>query len=132
MIYTCSNNGETAEIEASSVMEAAKIFTSDYDPEDKTYWVNVCVSNKENDDVSHVKVTIEPNIPECYKWNDETEEYDKWEHKWKESTVRGNSGGVLITEQCIHCGCKKTTNTWDFDPENGEQGLTSIQYECQY
>ena len=35
---------------------------------------------------------------------------------------------MTIHEVCRHCGCGKLVNTWDYDPETGEQGLESVRY----
>ena len=43
--------------------------------------------------------------------------------------VHGHGGGVLITEVCRHCGCKRTTDTWAQNPETGVDGLRSVSYE---
>jgi hypothetical protein len=42
--------------------------------------------------------------------------------------VYGNGGGVVITEVCRHCGRYQITDTWAQNPENGEQGLTSVEF----
>lgn len=42
--------------------------------------------------------------------------------------VWGHGGGVIILEVCKHCGLEKHTDTWAQNPQNGQQGLTSIRY----
>lgn len=42
--------------------------------------------------------------------------------------VFGSGGGVIMTEVCRYCGCYEVTDTWAQNPENGEQGLTSVEY----
>lgn len=42
--------------------------------------------------------------------------------------VYGNGGGVIMTEVCCYCGCYQVANTWAQNPENGAQGLTSVEY----
>lgn len=75
-------------------------------------------------------ITIEPDEPDCIDGN---------QHVWKSPLslvggckenpgVYGHGGGVIITECCMLCGCKKQTDTWAQNPENGEQGLTSVEY----
>lgn len=75
-------------------------------------------------------VTIEAEEPDCI----EGEEHD-WQSPYellggmKENPgVWGNGGGVIINQICMHCGCKKTKDTWAQGP-SGEQGLTSVKYE---
>lgn len=46
--------------------------------------------------------------------------------------VWGKGGGVIITECCMRCGCKRTTDTWAQRPDTGEQGLTEVSYEPGY
>jgi hypothetical protein len=83
----------------------------------------------ENIEALH-KITLEPEEPECKS---------KDGHEWvsplaivggcKENPgVYGSGGGVTISEACLHCGCKKLTDTWAQDPEDGEQGLESTSY----
>jgi len=42
--------------------------------------------------------------------------------------VRGNGGGVIITEVCAHCARYRRVNTWAQNMRTGEQGLTSVEY----
>lgn len=103
----------------------------DYGQIESTIWVDIYISCEEDgDDRECFTVAINPDEPRC----------SEDEHDWqspidlvggiKENPgVWGNAGGVIIVEACVHCGCKKTTDTWAQRMDTGEQGLTSIQYE---
>lgn len=76
-----------------------------------------------------ITVTVDPEEPKC----------TEAEHDWqaphslvggiKENPgVWGHGGGVTMREACMHCGCGKFTDTWAQNPNNGEQGLTSVKY----
>ena len=83
------------------------------------------------DDAETITVTIDPDEPECEGGED---------HDWrsphsvlggiKENPgVWGHGGGAIIKEVCACCGRYKITDTWAQNPENGEQGLTSVEYQ---
>lgn len=113
--------------------------------EDRTRWVTVRAWRRvhvlrvdgkvvEDDDTygaGSTCVEIEPTVPECA----EGKEHDWYAPHWlvggiKENPgVWGHGGGVVMTEACRHCGCAKVTDTWAQNPETGEQGLTSVEYE---
>lgn len=137
----------TAEAEYDSEMShknAAKEYVneSDYDRDGETSWVTINTYKKGVNDRGEVvqvdcerhKIAIEPEEPDCI--DDE--------HIWKSPFsilgglkenpgVQGHGGGVVISEVCMICGCKKTTDTWAQDMTDGEQGLTSISYsESEY
>jgi hypothetical protein len=126
MIYTCCSNGsDRYEIEASSAEAAANIYASDFTPENKTYWVNCLVyKGSEEEEVENIRITIDPEIPKCENFYGEVKD----SHKWESDRISGNNGGVIIVERCCHCDCKKITNTYDYDPETGEQGFESVKY----
>lgn len=42
--------------------------------------------------------------------------------------VVGHGGGIKQCEYCSRCGCRRDTNTWAQDPEDGSQGHTVIGY----
>ena len=44
--------------------------------------------------------------------------------------VWGSGGGVKTVRVCTHCGCGMHTDNWAQDPQDGEQGLTSVRYEA--
>lgn len=134
-IYMCTDGNGDIEIEADSALEAAQEFVDggDWGEITKTSWVTVYVTEK-NPEISDLveahTIELNPDEPKC----------EEGEHDWrspysvlggiKENPgVWGNGGGVIIREVCCKCGCYKITNTWDQNPENGEQGLTSVSYE---
>ena len=130
-------HGADIEIEAESTLEACEqyVSTGDWGSDAKTTWVTCRATPigedgepDEADDESHT-VEIEPTEPDC----------SGGEHDWaaphsvvggiKENPgVHGHGGGVICTEVCRHCGAYKITDTWAQNPENGEQGLRSIEY----
>ncbi len=112
-------------------LEAAKnnVDRANYDG-GGTMWIHVEVRCDDTDESDSAKVTCEPDEPDC----------GGGEHDWfspvslvgglKENPgVHGHGGGVIITEACKRCGCKKVTDTWAQDRSTGEQGLTSVEYE---
>lgn len=136
--YRCDDGYGEIEVEAESAEEAAQEYVDggDWGDVSRTTWINVYVQEVDEDgedigDRERVKVTVDPDEPPCL----EHEEHD-WRspHELvggcKENPgVRGHGGGVIIVEACVRCGCKRTTNTWDYDRETGEQGLESVAYE---
>ena len=125
-----------------SPSKAAKIYVEggDYgEPSTSTFWITVRTYRKgidENGNVEWVEredhtVAVDPDEPECVDGHD---------HQWaspysilggcKENPgVWGHGGGVYIKSVCMLCGCEKTIDTWAQNPENGEQGLDSVEYE---
>ena len=95
----------------------------------KTVWVRAHYIRPDESSES-ITVTIEPDEPDC----------TEGEHDWQ-SPIEivggikenpgcwGHGGGVIIEEVCLHCGCGRTTDTWAQNPETGEQGLDSVEYE---
>jgi len=144
--YILRDSQTETEIEAASLAEArtrAKEWAreGDYDAEcfdSGTIWIEVQIIavDADGDETIETVVTValDPEAPECYEGG---------EHEWsspfeivggiKENPgVWGHGGGVVISEVCLLCGCKKTTDTWATNPDNGEQGLTSVQYEAEH
>lgn len=133
MTFTYREDGYEEEFEAESWQEARtwaedKAREGDYDKVTETIWVDVWVSDGEDEE--GLTVDIDPEEPDCVGEG----------HDWQsphsivggcESNpgVWGSGGGVIVKEVCLHCGCGKTTNTWAQNPSNGVQGLTSISYE---
>jgi len=130
--YICNDGSGESEIEAEDPQSAAQEYVDggDYSPEEQTIWVNVTVTDDDGD-VTHVKITIDPDEPECA---------DDDGHKWaspirlvggirENPGVHGHGGGVMIHEVCAHCGCHRHRNTWAQDPDDGTQGLDSVRYE---
>lgn len=96
-----------------------------------TLWIIVSVRCEETGETESGVATLDEDEPTCEAGH---------EHAWcsphalvggleENPGVHGNGGGVIITEVCRHCGCKRTTDTWAQNPETGEQGLRSVEYE---
>lgn len=139
-MYADDGNAEIEYDIKTTPVDAAQQYVSDGDWGDceETSWVTVYTYRKginDRGEVVHVgrdshKIELSPPEPECIDGN---------EHIWKspfkivggckESPgVYGHGGGVLISECCMICGCKRTTDTWAQDSSDGEQGLTSVSY----
>jgi len=131
MIYTVDDGHWPASIEASSPRKAAVAYVSDGDwgDSDSTQWVTVRVTLGD-DSLGDYKIPVEPPEPPCV---------DDEDHDWRSPRalvggikenpgVWGHGGGVVIHEVCMRCGCGRITDTWAQDPEDGEQGLTSVRY----
>jgi len=112
---------------------------ADWGQSEKTCWIEFLfgLSNEAGDepeDYDTITVALEPDCPECV----DSDEHDfqspyKIVGGIKENPgVFGNGGGVIITEVCVKCVFKKTTDTWAQNPNNGEQGLTSIAYQPNF
>ncbi len=104
---------------------------SNYPDCEGTVWIDVRVRCEETGESDSDSVTLEPDAPYCA---------DDHEHDWcsphalvggleENPGVHGHGGGVIITEVCRHCGCKRVTDTWAQNPVTGEQGLRSVSYE---
>lgn len=121
-------------IEATSaeeaLAEARNVDRSNYSDAEGTIWIDVRVHCEETGEEASDTVTLEPDEPEC----------TEGEHDWQSPHellgglrenpgVQGHGGGVVIDEACLHCGCRRTTDTWAQRPDTGEQGLTSVEYE---
>lgn len=125
---------------AESSEEAAEQYVEggDWGDRAETSWVNVRGYRKGVSAYGRIervgdchKITIDAEEPKCCDGDD---------HDWrspfrivggiKENPgVWGSGGGVVIDECCIRCGCKRVTDTWAQDMSDGEQGLTSVNYE---
>ncbi len=122
--FALREGGEWYEtIQASSVEAALSIArdnvdSGNYGDVDETIWVDVQVRCEETDEEGADTVTLQPDEPAC------TED----EHDWQQVRVRGNAGGVIVTERCAHCEHERVTNTWAQRRDTGEQGLTSVSY----
>lgn len=134
--YDCTDRNALVAIEADSPKEAAQEYVDGGGfQQEVTTWVTVYVTEEDEDgdtiDHGRIKITVEPNEPYCVNRN-ENHEWDS-PHEivggLKENPgVYGSGGGVKYTVVCMKCGCGKHVNTWDYDPNDGEQGLTSVQY----
>lgn len=123
-------------ITAESAEEALAIAVDNCDranyPESEgTLYIDVCVSCEETGENASETVTLEPEEPDC-----EDGETHDWQSPHclvggltENPGVHGHGGGVLITEVCLVCGCKRVTDTWAQNPTTGEQGLREVTYE---
>lgn len=120
-IYVCSDGNGVIEIEADSGEAAAHDYVDggEWGYNNKTFWINVRVTEKGTNDTEFHKIEVAPEEPECDDGND---------HHWREISMRGNAGGVITTSRCVHCGKEVTVNTWDYDPQDGQQALVSVEY----
>lgn len=133
--YKCTDGNAEIEIEAESAQAAAQEYvdTGDWCECDSTCWIDVCVWEKDDDedDGEWYSITVDPPEPECI---------DDDDHDWqspyeivggiKENPgVWGHGGGVIIVACCMHCGARRTIDTWAQNPSNGAQGYESIQYD---
>lgn len=77
------------------------------------------------------KVEVHPDEPDCV---------EGFDHDWRAPIELvggikenpgcwGHGGGVVIHEICVICGCRRITDTWAQDMEDGQQGLRSIEYQ---
>ena len=137
MIYTIvDDNGWEFNIEADNLDEARELAENEIEAgdygcaEDKTVFVSYNIYKDSHLEDSFT-VSIYPEEPDCiegrirHRW-----ESPQWLGGCDENPgVWGHGGGVIITEVCRHCGCKKMTDTWAQNPTTGEQGLESISYE---
>lgn len=107
----------------------AYVECGDWGDRNETKWITVRAwlagINPDGDEVevkaeSHT-ITLEPEEPTC----------ESPLHEWKQLSLRGNGGGVIIRERCEQCGVERTINTWAQDPETGEQGLHQVTYHTQ-
>lgn len=138
--YRCwDESGTQVDIEADNAKEACREYVDggSWDADDKTTWVSVQAERldeegEETGDVESHDIEIEPTEPWCVDRDTD--------HDWRRPIglvggiaenpgCQGHGGGVVITEVCVCCGCKKTTDSWAQNPSNGRQGLTSVEYE---
>ena len=139
-VFADDGNAEIGYAHDSESSDAAQQYVDDGDwgTTEKTCWISVWTYRKglnakgqieQVERESHT-ITTEPDEPDCM---------DGEPHRWESPHsivgglegnpgVWGHGGGVIITECCMSCGCKKQTDTWAQNPENGEQGLTSVEY----
>lgn len=110
-----------------------------WDTTNGTTWVRVriaCetdrgyVSGRGSADEDRLTVAVDPVEPRCseraHDWQSPIEIVGGIEEN---PGIVGHGGGVIISECCMHCGCKRTTDTWAQRRDTGEQGLTSVKYE---
>lgn len=118
---------------ADSRREAAEAYVSDGswgDPCDATTWVTVSTwqrwtigSATLDDEGSQrdAKVAIDPEEPECAEGH--AHAWDDYGHD------QCHGAGIVSSVRCRYCGAVCTTDTYAQDPDDGEQGLTSVRYE---
>lgn len=135
MKWHATDGNAEIEIEANSGLDAAREYVKggDWGERDKTQSVTVYVwqlddAGERIEEERH-KIALEPIEPGC------TGEEHDWQSPLslvggiKENPgVYGHGGGVTIHEVCMRCGCGKLIDTWAQDPEDGEQGLRSVEY----
>lgn len=125
------------EYEGLTASEAAQKYVDEgsWGENASTVWVSVLSYRKDSDgdiyDQEDHTIAIDPQEPDCVVGE---------EHDWrapfsllgglKENPgVHGHGGGVICKEVCAHCGAYKITDSWAQNPETGEQGLDSIEYQ---
>jgi hypothetical protein len=132
--WIAASDGCRIEIEAETSLDAAReyVLGGGWEKEDSTQWVNVTVWEKGSDDYPEThKIAIEPNEPACV---------DSQGHDWQSPVgivggikeapgVYGHGGGITIQEVCLRCGCGRLRDTWAQDPQDGRQGLASVEYQ---
>ena len=52
-------------------------------------------------------------------------------HNWKQESVVGNGGGVVVHDECPKCEHVRVTDTWAQNRANGTAGYTTIGYETK-
>jgi hypothetical protein len=122
--------------DAESAEEAAQAYLDggDWGEVTETLFFNIHVwledGDGERSDEQTIALTLDPDEPACCEDDHDWQSPHEIVGGIKENPgVWGHGGGAIITECCMHCGCKKTTDTWAQNPETGEQGLTSVSYE---
>lgn len=116
-----------------AALDGVELDYSDYagnDHEPKTIFVEIAAVNADDSDDSDRRTfKLEPDEPRC----------SAAQHDWQSPLeivggiqenpgVYGHGGGVTIDECCMHCGCRKFTDTWATDPSNGTQGHETVCY----
>ena len=142
--YYADDGNAEVEVWAESEQAAADEYAAAYDrpdPEMGTAWVDVRVADADSVDMvrscteapqpewTWYEITLDPEEPQC------TEEHD-WQTPHhivgglaENPGCFGHGAGITQTCVCVHCGCRRTTDTWATRPDNGTQGHTSVRYE---
>ena len=131
--YGCSSK-----IEADSALDACRDWVSggDWGNVKKTVWVScratpILDNGEENEaEAEDHTITVDPDEPDCvegetHEWVSPVEVVGGLEEN---PGVFGHGGGVIIVCVCAKCGRYQRTDTWATNPENGEQGLESVEY----
>ena len=124
--YQVTDGNADLEIRAASAEDACRAFVAggDWGSDSKTTWVTCDATPLDSegepleDETETYTIEIAPTVPDCCGG----------EHDWTAFHTRGNGGGVICTERCRYCGRYCITNTWATNPENGKQGLRSVEY----
>ncbi len=120
--YIADDGNAEIEVIASSAAEAAQEYVDggDWGEHAATTWVNVYITDPAEPDAHPEmhKVAIDPVEPGCHEPK----------HEYRQTGVSGHGGGVRIHEECPHCGTRRITDTWAQDPQDGFQGLDSVEY----
>lgn len=135
--WELSEDGQSYETRCFDSDEAALAYAveqvnrSNYEPLEKTYWVDVMVKNEATEEVLSETVTLEPDEPDCAKGraHDWQSPYEVLGGLKENPGVWGHGGGAIIREVCAHCGRYRVIDSWAQRPDTGEQGLTSVTYE---
>lgn len=135
--YQVTDGNGDITIEAASAQAACQewVDTGDWGSESKTTWVTCRATPLDaggkrlyDESESHT-IEIPPTEPDCCAGShDWATPYSVLGGLKENPGVWGNGGGVICTEVCRHCGRYQITDTWAQNPENGEQGLTSVEY----
>lgn len=133
-IYTCRDAcGVAIDIEADTPREAAQEYVDGAEWENaSTMWHHIHVREvgRPDDEGETFDITLPPPVPECcgdaHDWQSP---HDLLGGLKENPGVWGHGGGVKIREVCAHCGVYRVTDTWATDPETGQQGLESIEYQ---
>jgi hypothetical protein len=140
MFYVADDGNYSMMIEASNPKEAAEKYVDggDWGINTKTSWVRIYVWGgwrKEKNVIMHglhsnhkkyigsYRIEIEPDVIKCY-----SERGHRWADDGPHCRTWGNGGGVISKEICPRCGLIRISNSWDYDPSTGEQGLISEEY----
>lgn len=134
--YKLSEDGQVYDtILAKNITEALNITKVNFDKSaysniTHTIWVDIRVVCVETEETEYESFEINPTEPKCVNKNHRfLSPYALVGGLVENPGIHGNGGGVIITEVCRHCGCKKITDTWAQRMDTGEQGLKSIGYE---
>lgn len=88
----------------------------------RTVWVDIRYRCKATGEDGTCEVQVNPEEPASY---------DGHEHEFDDDgPVRPDGGGVKWDERCKHCGMGRRVSTWDYRPDNGKQGYTTVAYEA--
>lgn len=105
---------------------------SDASDAEGTIWIDIRVHCPETGESERDTVTLNAKEPNCLD-----DEIHDWQSPLSlvggiESNpgTWGHGGGVIIVDVCLHCGCKRITDTWAQRRDTGEQGLESVSYEA--